>query len=278
MLYEQRSDHPSLVRSLFFSYLIVSAVLLGASASYLQNAVVALSASFGPVFLNQILSGQGAIGFVVAMIQFMAAYGAVKNAQHEADPLDGFRLQLRGDEAIYTNVAADAAKEVRQTALAFFGTVLGVALASLISYLVLVRLPLYRLVFRAEFDPSAPHNDSNDKSKGGENVLRRTERKVRHLGIAIFLVFGITLAVYPSITATIVSVRTGLPDAKLLQQPALFIPLGFAFFAGGDWLGRMLPQWEFFQWTNWKLLMACSVGRVIFIVSPPPLPCAEILL
>ncbi|GAA5992691.1 hypothetical protein JCM10908_006882 [Rhodotorula pacifica] len=251
--------------TLFFSFLIVSAILLGASASYLQNAVVALSASFGPVYLNQILSGQGAIGFVVAMIQFVAAYGAVKAAQPDKSHFDGFRLQLRGDEAVYAT-AADAAKEVRQTAFAFFLTVLGVAIASLVSYIVLVKLPLYRLVFRAEFDPSAGHsaNDAS-KHKSGESVVRRTERKVRHLGIAIFLVFCVTLAVFPSITATIVSVRTGSPDAKLLQQPALFVPLGFAVFAGGDWLGRVLPQWEFFQWTNWKILMACSVARVVFI-------------
>jgi equilibrative nucleoside transporter 1/2/3 len=223
--------------------------------------------------LNQILSGQGAIGFVVAMIQFVAAYGAVKAAQPDDSRFDGrFRLQLRGDEMVYAAAAgADAAKEVRQTAFAFFLTVLGVALASLAAYIVLVRLPLYRLVFRAEFDPSADHSRSNkhDPKHGGsgESVVRRTERKVRHLGIAIFLVFCVTLAVFPSITATIVSIRTGLPDAKLLQQPALFVPLGFAVFAGGDWLGRVLPQWEFFQWTNWKGLMACSVARIVFVVS-----------
>ncbi|GAA5966251.1 hypothetical protein JCM8115_006426 [Rhodotorula mucilaginosa] len=257
--------------TLFFSFLIVSAILLGASASYLQNAVVALSASFGPVYLNQILSGQGAIGFVVAMIQFVAAYGAVKAAQPDDSRFDGrFRLQLRGDETVYAAAAgADAAKEVRQTAFAFFLTVLGVALASLAAYIVLVRLPLYRLVFRAEFDPSADHSRSNkhDPKHGGsgESVVRRTERKVRHLGFAIFLVFCVTLAVFPSITATIVSIRTGMPDATLLQQPALFVPLGFAVFAGGDWLGRVLPQWEFFQWTNWKGLMACSVARIVFV-------------
>lgn len=206
------------------------------------------------------------------MIQFVAAYGAVKAAQPDDSRFDGrFRLQLRGDETVYAAAAgADAAKEVRQTAFAFFLTVLGVALASLAAYIVLVRLPLYRLVFRAEFDPSADHSRSKHNPKhgsGGESVVRRTERKVRHLGIAIFLVFCVTLAVFPSITATIVSIRTGLPDAKLLQQPALFVPLGFAVFAGGDWLGRVLPQWEFFQWTNWKGLMACSVARIVFVVS-----------
>lgn len=36
----------------FFSSLIVCTIILAASASYLQNAVVALSASFGPIFLQ----------------------------------------------------------------------------------------------------------------------------------------------------------------------------------------------------------------------------------
>ncbi|GAA5927518.1 hypothetical protein JCM3775_006006 [Rhodotorula graminis] len=256
--------------ALFFAFLIISSIILAASASYLQNAVVALSASFGPSYLNQILSGQGAIGFAVAMIQFVAAYGAVKSAPRE--PGQGFVLDnstfsyaVLEDSSLVSTMAAPPAT-IRQSAFTFFLTVGIFAFASFICYIILIRLPLYHLVLRASFDSDAAPKKPDGASSGNSSVsLRVVERKVRHLGVAMFLVFGITLAVFPSITSTIVSVRSGDPDARILQRPELFVPLGFAVFAGGDWLGRVLPQWEKLAWTNWKILMGCSIARVVFV-------------
>ncbi|GAA5889996.1 hypothetical protein JCM8208_001191 [Rhodotorula glutinis] len=259
--------------ALFFAFLIISSIILAASASYLQNAVVALSASFGPSYLNQILSGQGAIGFAVAMIQFVAAYGAVKSAPKE--PAHGFILDNSTfsyavaadlDDASLVSAAAAPPATIRQSAFTFFLTVGIFAFASFVCYIILVRLPLYHLVLRASFDSDAAPKKPDGSSSGDSSVsLHVVERKVRHLGVAMFLVFGVTLAVFPSITSTIVSVRSGDPDARILQRPELFVPLGFAVFAGGDWLGRVLPQWEKLAWTNWKILMACSVARVAFV-------------
>ncbi|BGP14956.1 hypothetical protein JCM10213_007242 [Rhodosporidiobolus nylandii] len=247
--------------SLFFAFLILSAMVLAASASYLQNAVVALSASFGPSYLNQILSGQGAIGFAVAMIQFIAAYGAAKAAKSSPSS----SLQLQPDLLLVRDPLLSAASAppdaVRTSAFTFFLTIGIFAGVSWLSYAVLVRLPLYRLVVRTvDGDDTA-----STKSAAPLADLRKVESKVRHLGIAMFLVFGVTLSVFPSITASIQSVKTGEPDARLLQSPELFVPLGFAVFAGGDWLGRVLPQWEKLAWTNWKGLMAASVARMVFI-------------
>ncbi|GAA6014706.1 hypothetical protein JCM10207_006910 [Rhodosporidiobolus poonsookiae] len=256
---------------LFFAFLIVSAVILAGSASYLQNAVVALSASFGPSYLNQILSGQGAIGFAVAMIQFIAAYGAVK-ASHKSSSSSSPSLRLRLQPDFNLAYPADSLlsttatppDSVRTSAFTFFLTIGIFAAVSWLSYALLVRLPIYRLVIRSSFDVD---DDACSTTSAAAPLadMRQVERKVRHLGVAMFIVFGVTLSVFPSITATIVSVKTDLPDARMLQNPALFVPLGFAVFAGGDWLGRVLPQWEKLQFTNWKVLMGCSVARIVFI-------------
>ncbi|GAA5895049.1 hypothetical protein JCM6882_008272 [Rhodosporidiobolus microsporus] len=247
---------------LFFGFLIVSAVVLAASASYLQNAVVALSASFGPSYLNQILSGQGAIGFAVAMIQFLAAYGAAK-AAHNSPSSD---LLVQPDSLVYRDLLVDALATppdtVRASAFTFFLTIGIFAGVSWVSYAVLIRLPLYRLVVRASFDDDGASTTSASPPLAD---MRSVERKVRHLGVAMFFVFGVTLAVFPSITSTVQSIKTGQPDARLLQQPELFIPLGFAVFAGGDWLGRVLPQWEKLAFTNYKALLGGSLARLVFI-------------
>ncbi|GAA5880736.1 hypothetical protein JCM16303_004332 [Sporobolomyces ruberrimus] len=270
--------------TLFFCFLITSAVVLSASASYLQNAVVALSAAFGPSYLACILSGQGGIGFAVAMIQLVSAWTAAKaNLPKSVSAPTAFALQF--DMSPNPNVQASIQllespvppAAVRQTAFSFFLTIGIFAVISWFCYAILIRLPLYRLVIRSEFDEDAQRqaqtsdstSTTSSRGKGSKDVptasLRVVEKKVRKLGIAMFLVFGITLSVFPSITSSILSVKTGQPDAALLQQPELFVPLGFAVFAAGDWFGRILPQFESLAWTNWKGLMACSVARFAFI-------------
>lgn len=294
MSFKKVSSGFSLVR-LFFAFLISSAVILSASASYLQNAVVALSAAFGPSYLACILSGQGGIGFAVAMIQLVSAWTAA-NANSPKSASTATKFALKVDMSPNPNVRATVqllespvpSAAVRQTAFSFFLTIGIFAVVSWFCYAVLIRLPLYRLVIRSEFDEAAQHEAQRNRSrsssssssrkqhrrKGSQDSslpaaasLRAVERKVRTLGIAMFLVFAITLSVFPSITSSVLSVETGAPDAALLQQPELFVPLGFAVFAAGDWFGRVLPQWEKLAWTNSKALMICSVARFAFIVS-----------
>ncbi|GAA6014704.1 hypothetical protein JCM10207_006909 [Rhodosporidiobolus poonsookiae] len=60
-------------------------------------------------------------------------------------------------------------------------------------------------------------------------------------------------------------VNAAVQCAKTLRSPAQSVPLGIAFFSGGDWIGRVLLQWEGLQFTNWKVLMGCSIARIVFI-------------
>lgn len=106
------------------------------------------------------------------------------------------------------------------------------------------------------------------------------ERKVRHLGVAVLVVFAVTLSVFPGVTSTILSAPEGrdprwLQLPEVLEQPALFIPLVFGVFAAGDWVGRLLPQVPALVVTDWRWLMTASVARVVFIVSLTPLPCCD---
>lgn len=229
------------------------------AASYLQNAVVALSSIFGPMFLQGILSGQGAVALVIAAIQFIAAYSATASQ----------------DIVLFDEGGAPVpSPAIRDSSFHFFLTITCFAVFSLLSFIVLIRLPLYRLVLRA-----------NDKGADDDNAPspRVVERKVRWLGIAVFYVFFVTLAVFPSVTATITSVNEG---KSRLAAPELFVPLAFTIFAAGDWLvrlptlcqycprtdhlavfaqGRALPQTERFAFTSTKWLLISSAARTVFI-------------
>jgi len=222
------------------------------------------------------------------MIQLVSAWSAAKaNSVNSvsSSPSSAYALQFNMSPNPNTQATIQLLESpvpsaaVRQSAFSFFLTIGIFAVVSWLCYAVLIRLPLYRLVIRSEFDEDAQrdahHNrrSSTSSSNGKSSInadstsLRRVERKVRKLGIAMFLVFGITLSVFPSITSSILSVKSGQSDAAILQRPELFVPLGFAVFAAGDWFGRILPQWEKLAWTNWKGLMGCSVARFIFIVG-----------
>lgn len=234
-------------------------ILLGGAASFLQSGIVALSARFGPTHLQAILSGssyifvqrvkrlisftlaepgQGGIGVVVAAVQFVAAYSASSPSL----------LALPAED-----------RNIRSSAYPFFLCVTAFALLGLVSHLILIRLPLYRLVIRAA-------GDSLEGGHGKEKEIisfRKVERKVRHLGIAVFYIFFITLSVFPSITRTVVSVNEG---GGMLTRPELFVPLAFAFFAAGDWTGRAMPQFDCLRFTNWRVLSTLSFLRTLFIV------------
>lgn len=64
---------PDMEPIVFFGLLMAMTILASAGASFLQNAVVALSSLFGPWYLQGILSGQGAVGAVVALVQMISA-------------------------------------------------------------------------------------------------------------------------------------------------------------------------------------------------------------
>ncbi|KAM0788956.1 hypothetical protein ACM66B_003030 [Microbotryomycetes sp. NB124-2] len=256
---------PRINVDLFFGMLIVSTLALSACASYLQNAVVALSASFGPIYLQGILSGQGAIALIVAGIQLISAYAAMSSELASRSGSSGLVMQP-GSSSIFELLEVNGPQPqqgILDSAFSFFVAIAAFAVLSLLAYLLLLNLPLYKVVIRASED------DSDSDDKGPRASLRVVERKVRKLGISVFLTFLVTLAVFPSITSTILSVNQGKMQpgtfGDVLTQPAVFLPIGFLFFALGDWIGRVLPQAKILTFTDWRALLGLSLARVVFI-------------
>lgn len=256
----------ALLHSLFFSALILCTIILAASASYLQNAVVALSASFGPTFLQAILSGQGAISVGVAGIQLIAAYTSLKPATSFVDSLPPPQIPLRVlSRALAFVEDPEPADGVRNSAFTFFLTIGSFAVFSLLAYALLLRLPLYKLVIRSNEDDSSTTKPFSSDSP--QASLRAVERKIRKLGISMFGVFAITLSVFPAVTSSILSVHEEGSGGPTWSQAAVFLPIGFMVFAVGDWTGRILPQAKFLTFTDWRALAVASAARIVFIVS-----------
>lgn len=86
----------------------------------------------------------------------------------------------------------------------------------------------------------------------------------------IFLVFAVTLSVFPSITASIVSVSSTrgndtLTEAPRFLQPQVFIPLGFLCWNGGDLIARVFSAIPFLVVESPTILFLLSLARMSFI-------------
>lgn len=82
----------------------------------------------------------------------------------------------------------------------------------------------------------------------------------------IFIVFAVTLAIFPSVTASVRSVVVddglGVPQ---FRQPQVFIPIGFLVWNLGDLLARILCTFPWLTIERPTVLFAASLIRVVFI-------------
>lgn len=253
-------------------------LVLAASASYVQNAVVALCSHFGPFYLSAVLSGQGTfsrsvylssetsdiflywsglVGVAVALMQLIAAYTAAKTLPHD-DPTFSPPTLPRQTLLNRGNLESPVLDPVvLQSAFTFFLSIAVVSGVCLCSHAILVHLPLYHRVVHT------PTLSELDELKDLAPNLRTIEKKVRKLGLSMFWVFAVSLAVFPAITSSILSISGSL--GPVFSQPHLFVPIVFFIYAVGDWLGRVVTQIKSLTFTDWRLLMIASGVRTVFI-------------
>ena len=168
------------------SYLLYRVISLAGSAisAVLQSASAALASIFDdPSLMQGVMSGQGAIGFAVAITQFFAALRADKT-----------------EEADHSNDTSD--KLVRSTATFFVISFLFTVFA-FFSALVLVRLPMYKHTVHLAQDADEAHRT--------QTSLAAVHRKIQHLGSAMAFVFIVTIGLFPGITSSIQSTSRDSP-------------------------------------------------------------------
>ncbi|PLW18157.1 hypothetical protein PCASD_19072 [Puccinia coronata f. sp. avenae] len=265
------TQYTNLDSSQFFGFLIVVTLFEALGSAYLQTSVIGLSAWFGSNYLQAILSGQGAIGVLVSVVQLLVNINELNSSSDPANP-DG------------------AADHIRQSSSTFFGLCTAFCVLALVCFMTLLQLPIYQEAMQRKHaarkvlpdsleyedsvvQPLLSSSSSSSVDQVSENAhlpipvgpkLRVVERKIRLLGLSIFYNFFITLAVFPSITGFILSshdpahahigllttatssVDSSGSDSRLLldnwYKPSIFIPLHFVVFNLGDWAGRVLPQ------------------------------------
>lgn len=190
------------------------------------------------------LSGQGMIGVVVSVAQYFAALHSSRKSE-----------AAHGDED-----QSSSPDVLRLAALLFFICASVYAVFTLaFQYFVARTVPKYQHL--AQLAAKLNREHSTPTSFFG------VERKVRVLGMTVFLVFAVTISVFPAITANITSVRSGGSEPTSFFADSQFIAFGFLVFNSGDWIGRSLPSWPALRLGSTPKLLLCSCARIVFIVG-----------
>ncbi|XP_012531984.1 equilibrative nucleoside transporter 1 [Monomorium pharaonis] len=142
-----------------------------------------------------------------------------------------------------------------------------VLLLSLLAYILLERAPF----FKHHMIEKVPNSLESDYSINREVSFsarpsvsyKRIIKRIWHYGISIFLVFFISLAIYPAVTVLVESEHKGKGNA---WNDIYFVPVvTYLIFSMGDYAGRVLCG--ILQWPKSKpwLVMFMSITRGIFI-------------
>ncbi|KAJ9114883.1 hypothetical protein QFC20_001255 [Naganishia adeliensis] len=235
------------------------------ATSYLQSSVLAVAALWGPKEMLAVMSGQGGIAVLISAVQvYIAAMGVFTSDDSEPkDPSDGSptTAELAAGMGLWMAAIVPTAICILTTRRLFPRDASSGHHRPNLSF---EQTPDDGEFYDTERRFSAEEDE--DSRRGSTNGFNRSwaiMKRNKVINFSVAYVFIVTLAVFPSITTSIISVRQ--PPPKYLE-PGLFIPLHFLMFNVSDYLGRTyLPTipWLFLQ--EAKHVMFASLARTLFI-------------
>lgn len=204
-----------------------------------------------------IISGQALAGTAVALSSIVSALAASPTSEPD-------------EEAI------------RKSAMLYFMSALLITLVSLGCYIALLRQRFF--IYYMKDVPTtarAPSAENNDEDSDPEMLFPVEAREITILGVlkkikwlafSVAYVFIVTIAVFPSITSLVKSVRAHPPSTALVAtqlprmlQDDIFVSFHFLIFNICDWIGRLLPLVDWFRFTRPSLLTTLSLARTAVI-------------
>ncbi|RIA99256.1 nucleoside transporter-domain-containing protein [Glomus cerebriforme] len=217
----------------YFYFVITLIGIAGATTAFQQNGIFALVSQFSPNYTLSVMIGQGLAGSAIAFFQILSAFATPPS----------------------TSSDSPTENDLSYSALLYFLCAFMITLLALISFCILIRLPLYEHYRKQARNIEITYDT---------NSIKATFYKIRTLAFVVGFVFAVTLSVFPSITASIKSTVKDENKSKF-HQDYLFIPLHFLIFNLGDYGGRFLPSLQFFNITDSVKLARMSIARIIFL-------------
>jgi len=256
----QLSTFVSVAPGILFAFVLLVAIALGAAAAALQTGGMALASLFGSDAVQGVISGQAAIGVVVSIAKLFSTVASL-----DAGPKDG---QAEADD--------------RSSAL-FFGLSTLFSVCSLAAYWHVTRTKEYKQIMNSAA-MNVPPTDINDETRPliqeappspDSLSLIQDEETVepmkplamlalnKYLNFTVTFVFVVTLAVFPPITTSILSVNED--PSGIWSLPAVFQATHFVVYNVADLIGRLIPSHPPLLLRSPRALVTLSLSRFAFI-------------
>ncbi|KAF2903033.1 hypothetical protein ILUMI_03151 [Ignelater luminosus] len=212
----------------FFILTLTTVVLLNASSAVLSGSIFGIIGKFSPKYITAVIGGQ-ALGGMFAAVAEIIALSVGASSVHSA-----FVYFMVGNIMI---------------------------LISLVCYIVLSKTVFFKFHLSDKMGVSL--NEFQNELVRPRIVCYKTiYKKIWPYGISAFLVFAITLCIYPGVTVLIESEGKG---HGYKWNDIYFVPVvAYLIFSCGDYLGRLLAG--ILQWPRkGYLLVTFNLLRLVFI-------------
>ena len=234
----------------YFGFLLVAIFATSFATGLIQNGLFAFSSGYGrSEYTQAIMMGQAVAGVLPPLAQIISV-ALVSNKKN-----------------------ADASDESPTSALIYFLTATAISISAVLAFFYLLRrkdrTDAITAATKATGDRASEGNALNgtprlstsahsDQAEEKPTIpLMTLFKKLFFLALAVFLCFAVTM-VFPVFTASIQSL-SGIDSA-------LFIPLAFLLWNGGDLLGRLVTLSPKASLTHYPFALFCiAMARLVFV-------------
>ncbi|XP_011502781.1 PREDICTED: equilibrative nucleoside transporter 1 [Ceratosolen solmsi marchali] len=220
-------------QNIFFIITLISVVLVNAASAVFSGSLLGIIGQFSAKYITAMSAGQALGGIFTALTEILSLWiGAIPE-------VSGLLYFIIGDIIL---------------------------LISLIVYIILEKAAFfkYHVSIKIEHLSSLEVNIDDEISFSCEQIsYSQILKKIWQYGFSLFLIFFITMTVYPSITVLIESERKGYGH---VWNDIYFVPVvTYLIFSCGDYIGRILSG--VFIWPRNKpwLVILLSISRGVFV-------------
>ncbi|CAE6464149.1 unnamed protein product [Rhizoctonia solani] len=254
-----------------FAVVLTNGALQAVSGSWFKIAVAALASVFGPDAIAAFMTGSALVAVGVSLLKLATVYTSLRSEYPGV-----FTLDLISTIHLATLSGSPSDTDTVTSTVIYFSVSASLVGSGIVAYAYLYpKIP--HDVRKERPQPEDDHSDTESVPTEVDYLLGRVStptpissasiwivaRKNAYYNFSVFYVFVVTLAVFPAITTSILSVNS--PDESILFNPLIFSALHFLNFNFADLVGRALASSKPISSTSNTRLLLYSLARTAFI-------------
>ncbi|XP_065911440.1 equilibrative nucleoside transporter 1-like [Dysidea avara] len=241
----------------FFIFTLITLFVLNCFASVYQSSILGLAGILGRRYVSAVMSGQSVAGLFSTIAAIISA---------AIDPITSGRCKTDNAENI---------------ALGYFLSAVIIMTVCLVTFLIQMRMGFtqyYLQIYSTANQKPVSTSQEASRTEKTPLIVKRNNESERFEGllsvinqiwfyaISVFMIFAVTLSVFPAVLTNIrsVSYQKKNPEDHPWSD-CLFVPLTcFLVFNTGDLVGRIIPQWIIWPRNKYAILVL-ALCRSAFI-------------